>query len=460
MTTPEFFDLDNQILKQEFIIKEKDLMIWPLVRWMVLSYLNFKAQNLTVPHSRLNKLSLNNIKLLYHSFKYAPHRLKKPYDIIFYSSARGRLINKDFNIFTDYYSPLFPKTLTMDSAYRGRYEIPNDTQDFATGEFGEFKTRIIYQIKKIISRQNNEVIERFIDFLKSYNDFEKPFIERVKKELYFYHAEYDSYESYITKTFKKLKPRIIFVHTSTYTGFKAMLLKTAKKFGITTAEFQHGVISKHHIAYNYGDEIFKNEKYKKYLPDYILTFGDYWNANIKIPSKKITIGNPHFYESIKTYQTLKEIPHSILIISQGTITDEFVQIAKYLSQNYPNYKIIFKLHPGEVPFENRYKELYDYPNIEIAKSGDIYQYFAESEYIIGCYSTAIFEALGFNKKLLILDNELSQNEIPEDIGVWFKTPQELDLNKIKFDTLQDREIYFDPMWKENYKNFVKMVLNT
>ena len=303
------------------------------------------------------------------------------------------------------------------------------------------------------------MIEGFIDFLKSYNVIEKAFLERVKKELYSYYLGYDYYRSYITKVFKKLKPRIIFVHTSTYTGFKAILLKTAKENGIITAEFQHGIISKNQIPYNYIDAVFKSERYKKYLPDYILTFGDFWNKNIKIPSKIITIGYPHFYESMKKYQKVKQIPHSILIISQGTLTDEFVQIAKYLSKNYPNYSIIFKLHPGEIAFEDRYKELNNYSNIKIAKSGDIYQYIAESEYIVACYSTAIFETLGFNKKLLILDNEISRSEIPEGIGVRFKDLQQLDLNNTNFDRDYKPEYYFDRNWEENYSNFVKTELD-
>ena len=459
MTTPEFFDLDEQILKKEFLIKEKDLMIWPLVRWTVLSYLKFKEQNVTIPHARLNKLSLKNAKLLYHSFKYAPHRLKKTYDIIYYASARGRLTNKNFNVLTDYYAPLIPEALVIDTSYGGSYKIPDNTRNFATGEYGQLRMLLLGQVKKIISKQKNQVIERFVDFLKSYNDIEKVFLERVKKDLYSYYLGYDYYRSYITKVFKKLKPRIIFVHTSTYTGFKAILLKIAKENGIITAEFQHGIISKYHIPYNYADAVFKSEEYKKYLPDYILTFGDFWNKNIKIPSKIITIGYPHFYESMKKYQKVKEISHSLLIISQGTLTDEFVQIAKYLSKNYPNYSIIFKLHPGEIPFENRYKQLDNYSNIKIAKSGDIYQYIAESEYILACYSTAIFETLGFNKKLLLLDNELSRSEIPDGIGVRFKEFQELNLNNMKFDKNSNPEYYFDRNWEENYMNFVKKEAN-
>ena len=459
MSTPRFFELEDQILKNEFIIKKKDLMLWPLVRWTILSYLKFKEQHITVPHARLNKFSLKNIKLIYHSLRYAPHRFNKTFDIIYYTSARGRLTNKNFNVLTDYYAPLVPESLVIDASYGGGYKIPDNTKNFATGEFGQLKTLLLSQVKKIFSKQKNQVIERFVDFLKSYDDIEKAFLERIKKDLYSYYLGYDYYSSYITKVFKKLKPRIIFVHASTYTGFKAILLKIAKENGIITAEFQHGTISKNYIPFNYADAVFKSEEYKKYLPDYILTFGDFWNENIKIPSKIIPIGYPHFYESRKKYQEVKEIPHSILIISQGTITDEFVQIAKYLSENYPDYTIIFKLHPGEIPFESRYKELFNFSNIKIAKSGDIYQYIAESEYIIACYSTAIFETLGFNKKLLILDNEMSRNEIPEGIGVRFKESQELDLNAIKFDTDYNPEYYFDRNWEENYRNFVKKKLD-
>lgn len=458
MSIQDFFELDKDFFKEDFIFEEKDLMLWPLVRWTVLSYLKFKEQNMTLPHARLNKLSLKNIKLIYQSLKYAPHRLNKTYDMIYFTSARGRLNDKNFNINSDYYSSLFPKTLVIDAAYRGHYMIPDNTKNFATGEFVEFKTLILSQIKRIFSREKNQVIERFVNLLKSYVGIDYAFTEKIKKKLYLYYTGYEYYRSYITKIFKKLKPQIIFVHTSTYSGFKAILLKIAKENGILTAEFQHGTISKNHIPYNYADIIFKSKRYKKYLPDYILTFGDYWNENIKIPSQKTTIGNPHFYKSIRKYEHVKERAGTVLIISQGTITNEFVQIAKYLSEKYPNYKIIFKLHPGEVPFENRYKELYNYINIEIVKSGDIYEYIARSEYIIGCYSTAIFETLGFNKKLFILDNEMSQNEIPEGIGVRFKSIQELDLNKMEFDTTCNPEYYFDHNWKENFKNFINKEL--
>ncbi|MHA2287926.1 MAG: hypothetical protein ACXABG_03980, partial [Promethearchaeota archaeon] len=225
--------------------------------------------------------------------------------------------------------------------------------------------------------------------------------------------------------------------------------------GIITGEFQHGSISESNLAYNCGEEIIKSKSYKEYLPDYVLTFGDYWNHKINTGSKRITIGNPHFYENIKKYQNVKEQKNSVLIISQGTITDKFVTIAKYLSEKFPSYKIKFKLHPGEVSFENRYKELYNYENIDVIKFGVLYEYVAKSEIIIACYSTAIFETLGFSKKLYILDNEMSRKEIPRDIGLWFKKANELNLDANDAIKTYNPEYFFNPNWEVNYRGFLR-----
>ncbi len=458
MSTHEFFELEDEIIKNKFIIKEKNLMIWPLVRWIVLSYLIRKRNNLTIAQASHNKLSLNTLIYIYNSLKYAPHRLNKKYNIFYYVSARGRLNNKNFNIGADYYSSLLPKTLVIDASHRGYYYIPDNTDNFATKEYDELKAFLLYQVRKLYSKKNNYNIERFVEFLKDKVNIEEDFAKKIRKKLYFYYFGYDFYRFYLINLFKKLNPKVIFVRTASYGGFKSVLLKIAKENGIIVGEFQHGALYSDHIAYNYGNEVLKSEQYKKYLPDYILTYGDFWNDKIKIPSKKITIGNPHFYKSIKKYKKIKEQKDSILIISQGGITDKFVKIAKYLSVELPNYVILFKLHPGEVPFEARYKELYKYANIEIAKSGDIYEYLSIYENIVVGNSTVVYEALGFNKKLFILEDNMTKNFIPEDIGLRFKENEELKdliLNTEKLNLNQNLEYYHSSNWAENYRKFLK-----
>ena len=455
MSIEELLDLDNEIMGNEFVIYEKDLMIWPLIRWDVLSYLQRIKAKTKSPHAHHSKLTLKNVSYIYYSFKYAPHRLKQKYAICYFCNARGRLNNKNFNTDTDYYTSLFPKILVIDNSYRGKYYIPDNTDNFATGEFGILKAFLLGRIKRTLAIKRNRSIEQFIDFLKTKKSFNAYFINAIRNKIYNIYYGYDYYKSYFIKVFKKLSPQIVFIRGSTYGGYYSILLSLAKENGIITGEFQHGNIYEDHVAYNYGDAIFKSESYKKYLPDYVLTFGDYWNNKIKMPSKKITIGYPHYSESLKKYQKIKPESNTILIISQGTITEKFVEIAKYLAVNLPNYKIVFKLHPGEVPFEERYKELHNYVNVDVVKSGDIYEYIARAEKIVAWNSTAIFEALNFNKELYILDNELSNTVIPKEIGIRFKENEELISKVNTFKSINNLEQYFNPNWKENYRKFLE-----
>ena len=74
-----------------------------------------------------------------------------------------------------------------------------------------------------------------------------------------------------------------------------------------------------------------------------------------------------------------------------------------------DHKIIYKLHPGEYEtWRQNYPEL-----VEASKRDDfevidnsqtpLYKLFAESNYQVGAFSTAIYEGLMFNCKTFILD---------------------------------------------------------
>ncbi|WP_448375361.1 CDP-glycerol glycerophosphotransferase family protein, partial [Fervidobacterium sp.] len=237
---------------------------------------------------------------------------------------------------------------------------------------------------------------------------------------------------------------------------------------IKVGEFQHGVITKLHPAYNYGAAVFNNEGYKEYLPDYLLTYGDFWNEQVTTPSKKVTIGNPHFwfnYDRFKAtpgIETKVEKSKKILIVSQGTVTNINVELAKKLSNMVESdYKIVFRLHPGEVAFKERYQELFNYNNIEVNDSGDIYQLILSSDYVVSVYSTTIFEAASFGKPVYIYRHPLSELYIPENLGLWFSTAKELlklIINDRKASNDFDLNYFWNEKWKENYLSFLEQEL--
>ena len=74
------------------------------------------------------------------------------------------------------------------------------------------------------------------------------------------------------------------------------MMAAAKELGIVVVESQHGLIHKYHTGYMYGKHLLKY-KDKFPVPDYILTFGDYYTRLLLKNSfynekQVITVGNP------------------------------------------------------------------------------------------------------------------------------------------------------------------------
>ena len=79
------------------------------------------------------------------------------------------------------------------------------------------------------------------------------------------------------KLLRKVKPKIVVV----VVGYgKEDLIEACRSLDIPTIELQHGVISPYHPGYSYPD------RSKKFFPDYLLTFGDYWIDAADYPLEK------------------------------------------------------------------------------------------------------------------------------------------------------------------------------
>ncbi|GAF86230.1 unnamed protein product, partial [marine sediment metagenome] len=221
---------------------------------------------------------------------------------------------------------------------------------------------------------------------------------------------------------------------------------------------QHGFVSKEHYAYNYPQYCIDNNHHqcRDYLPDYLLMFGEYWAENIRIPSKKIVVGYPYLNEILnRLIEYIKPKTKSILIVSQGTVTKSMVNIAKKLSRTFTDYKIIFKLHPGEIPFKERYSLLKNLSNIEIIGNYNIFELIAKNKIIIGYNSTTLVEALKFpGKRIFILEN----NDVPNEIGYKFTNVEEL-IEAIKDNSKgypkAKPEYFWASNWEERFQEFMR-----
>jgi hypothetical protein len=255
-----------------------------------------------------------------------------------------------------------------------------------------------------------------------FTDKEKDLISKVRKDLedafsleinlewiltiHILNFTYD-YKKY-TELFKKRKPKMIFVVVA-YEN--QAIVAAAKDLGITVVELQHGTITDYHLGYSYPKKT-RLDGDIKYFPDKILTFGDYWinDETYPIDSKNIIpIGFPYFESQSKDFMDIPVKNNQVLFISQGVIGKYLSKVAFELASELKGHDIIYKLHPGEyATWRENYPELVEaasFDNFKVIDNSEtpLYKLFAESNYQVGAFSTAIYEGLMFNCKTFILD---------------------------------------------------------
>lgn len=447
--------------------------LYPLVRYQIMHHLISSKYKLLTPHSSIKRAIILNTKYPFLTVLRNPFFSRGKYDIVTIGSSRHDTVIKDgkfFNSLYDYYNMLLPtQTVMLEDSYMWSYRYP---RYFRNTYYRDLLVIISHLIGKLsISSHDISVIRKFLSHLQSHRYIlEDSFLDELFKMLVYYAGFIKVYVKLHEKLFEKWKPKIIFINCASYGGPNATVTKRAKEMGIKVGEFQHGIVTKAHPAYNYGQELKNDEEFSKYLPDFFLVCGDFWRTQVRGPFKTVTIGNPHFWGNLSAKVSKERIDNEkkeyrskkiVLIISQGTITNITVNLAKNLSKLLDNkYYIIFRLHPGEVGFKERYRELYSHKNIEISKSEDIYELISRSNYVVGVYSTTIFEAFSFGKPVFVLDHPLSRLNIPREIGIWFNTPQELaelikNSDELKTRSNTNIEYFWNSHWKENYLNFLK-----
>jgi len=471
MLIDKILDIETEELLN-FRFSKYNFLIWPFIRKDVIERIYYRQTNSSIPMATSEKSGIfNKFLYIYNLIKYNPFRYND-FPIVFTSTQRVVNVKRDgkfFNRAIDYLALGYPNiSLVLEFSERKILRQPRYFNNIAYEDYIYFK---LY-LKKIFTKftkQDEVNINNFIEYINSkFNIYlDKEDIYLIKKKLIQHITLYPFIYKYYRKLLSKLKPSILI---SVGRGAKRVyIFKAAKDMGIKVAEVQHGIITKAHPLYNYSDAVANNKEFKTYLPDYLLTFGEFWNNNMRDPTKKVIIGSPHFTEMVKRFadiqhRNMKE--KYILFISQGTLTKVFVDLAKDLIKKISKneYKIIFRLHPGEVPFEERYKELYYFDNIEVDKHGDIYELIYNCDCMVGCYSTTIYEALAFKKPIFIIDNQWSREYIPKEIGNWFKTSEEL--YRLIISTVQDKvninkniNYFWDPNWKKNYRDFIEKELS-
>ena len=461
----------NKLLEKEekynlWDFKGDSLHFWPLIRDRILLKHKTKEKGYTRGSYIANKYSIFSPKLWRHHLKtlYLLNVRRDCFDVLFFNTAMLRYFNSKKKIYENRlygkYFETFSTPLNFEYNFQGFFPsiLPKSENTFIFDTLNillklneEINMHTLSRVTKnditfflkIINLAFPGIISRgYIDMIIAKNLVNFP----IKKQFYF------------NKILPRIRNKIAFVNCASYLGSMSTLTKILHSAGFKVIEVQHGFVSEEHYAYNYPQSCIKNRNHKcrEYLPDYLLMFGDYWAERVHTPSKKIVVGYPYLDEiSNKLIKYIKPEIKSILIVSQGTVTERMVNIAKKLSRAFSDYKIIFKLHPGEIPFKERYSSLKSCTNIEIIGNYNTYELIAKNNIIVGYYSTTLFEALKFpEKRIFILEN----NDIPDEIGYKFFCVDEL-IEAIKDNSKgypkAKPEYFWASNWEERFRDFMR-----
>ena len=193
------------------------------------------------------------------------------------------------------------------------------------------------------------------------------------------------------------KPKIIFYADN---AELSDVIYRAKKRKIVTIDVQHSLISDLNILYQHN-----NHNYGNYLSDYILVQSDYWKKFISKCYTTISVGsflNEYYIKKFKQKKFLKE---NITIISSIVSRKKLIRLTYFLSDHFPEMKIIYKLRPEEYASWREVfpRNLSKRRNVYFVdnEKDELYKILNNSKYVIGTNSTVLVQSLPFSQVIVL-----------------------------------------------------------
>jgi hypothetical protein len=215
------------------------------------------------------------------------------------------------------------------------------------------------------------------------------------------------------KFFKAAGVRKVFI----VNAWKRAMISGAQAAGATVVEPMHGAISDIHPYLTWADQ-----DWVAYQPDELLEWGAYWGeiAGLPTATKRKVIGAPDaVVEAIKLERELADaerahLTNTVFIASQAHATKKITKFLLAAAAAHPTFFFTLKQHPQEAPidFEAVARNAFRKgklasprvpSNLMLADPrANTLEMMARSEFVLGVYTTALFEAFALGCKVGVL----------------------------------------------------------
>ena len=324
-------------------------------------------------------------------------------------------------------------------------EVPLDIERIRSWARAEFEDWVASETIKQKVRDHDErwqlltasLEAEFGVHLEKFREYPRWFFRR-------YIAEVKGFEA----VFRAMKTRRLFI-VNAYSN--PAIVVGAKLAGAKVIELQHGFLSPYHPAYSYPRALARSPQASplrriasafapvrplvQTAPDRLLTWGDYWSTAAKLPAptRAVTIGPSSQFSSARSRVRAElaaagasardqsvadqlstdtgafEIiahPETILFTSQGAVGPRLFAAAIDFASELPGHRVIYRLHPNEslADYQRLLAETTEPPaNLTLShRDPSFLELLGQSDYLVGGFSTTLFEGLAFGLKVLVL----------------------------------------------------------
>lgn len=461
------FETDNDL----FSLNVNNVEFWVLIRFELFTKIRAnKIQEKPVGKGVGRLTPLKTFEIVTNTVKnyfFNDVRNIEQSDLLFYGHPRRKKL-KDGLWWDVYFDPLIEEFnlnySLIESSYNGLHLMPSRTKNIYYFDVYEFYTRWISKKKKLqLNQKDLQVLDDLQQLVcETFNvklDVKNIALRKLtmRKQLL----------PYFTKVLKTCKPKALIVSVAYFCPF---LVEAAKSLNIPVIEFQHGTIYDFHMGYSYPMRISSS-----FIPDHFFLFGEFWKkaAHFPVDSSNLhVVGYPYFSikkEELSVRQEKSQVKDSksVLFISQGTIGVELSKLAVELKQINPKITILYKLHASEYnSWEERYPWLLD-SGVSVIHDDrqDLYQLIVSSNAVVGVYSTVVYEALGLNAKVYLLNlpsitslRNLIEDKLVTVISSATELNENLNRNIHSIEKVES-EMFFNSEWRDLFPKKVQDIIS-
>lgn len=465
----EYIDWEEKYYDELKLFKfyGSDMQMWPYIRMDL--FFEIEAYNGGLNTEKPYKITYKKIK--YYVLSLLQKKIpKKQYDILFITNTLRcveKIDSKYYNWLCDEYAKLYPdNTIILEQCMGYEYKKPRYFKNtFCLSAF-DLQMNILRKTKND-KKENIDNIERLINFIAEVfpGGIPDTILKKASYTLKIIARSLNQETIFWAKVLDKIKPKIMIVDGGA--NARNHIFEEAKKRGIITCEMQHGMIGNGHAGYVYCDKALKDIKYRAGMPQYLLTFGNFWNQTVKTFSECITLGSPkHFREGIdmNTFVRNNLDRKQVLFISNSLVFTKWCEIIdsfRNIALQY-DFEIVLRPHPSDSHILSQYQKFCQEQNIILDTNRKISEALQQSAIIVSEDSSVVFEALIYECKVILFEREgaitgqLNDKNLQRVVSY-----EELEKSFINFITSTDDEHidfawkkYFDTAWKRNYCTFI------